>query len=251
VPYKSNYTINRSGKVEIKALFTDGNIRKLQVSFLSPEERQLFNAALLWRQNRVNGFPETRTLSVRLSNAQGGSDADPVETFDMSGFCTTEAHALLFAQYALKTRQLVDHGVKFETTPQAAMNLAPGEYFKLVSEVTHTSRFNNGSIGVDGTIQSVDTLNGNYSILYWEPGTEGVKSATLKASKGRTTQVSLFGTVFTIQNSVTNSRVYKVETLSYGEDGLVEVSGSYAPLTGSGSLAVLDWSAADFVVEAG
>ena len=251
VPYNTNYTINYSGVPEIKALFTDGNIRAMKVSWLSPEERRLFKATCLWRQDKENGFPETKVLTVRLAGSEGGSDGDPEETFDMSGWCTTQEHAFTFARYALKLRQLIDHSVTFETTPQAAMNLAPGEYFRLVSEATHTSRFNNGSIGPDGAIQSTDTLNGSYPVLYWEPGTVGVQSATLTATNGRTSQTNLFGTVFTLNNTTTTNRVYKVETLSYAENGLVEVTASHVPLTSSGSLAVLNWDNSMFVTEIG
>src|SRR6056300_356314 len=241
VPYNSNYTINRNAKPAIKALFTDGNIRNMKVSFLSPEQRQLFRAAVLWRQDKVNGFPETRTLNVRLSNAQGGSSSDPEETFDLSGFCTSQTHALIFAQYALKLRKEVDHGVTFETTPQAAMNLQPGDHFRLSSEVTHTSRFNNGSIGPDGSIQAADKLNGSYSILYWEPGTTGIKSGTLKASNNKTTQASLFGVVFTLDTSTTVDRTYRCESLSYSDEGLVEVAASVEPLTSAGRFETLNW----------
>ena len=251
VPVESNNQINFNAKPEVKALFTDGNIRNLKVSFLGPEERQLFRAVMTWRQEKTNGFPETRTLSVRLSDAEGGSDADPEEAFDMAGFCTSQAHALTFAKYALKLRKEVDHGLTFETTPQAAMNLTPGDYFRLVSEVTHTSRFNNGSIGPDGSITSVDVLNGSYSILYWEPGTTGVRSGTLNAVDNVCGDATLYGVVFTLQNSTTVDRVYKAESLTYAEDGLVEVAASYTPLTDSGSLKVLDWSQTDFVVDVG
>lgn len=252
VPYTSSGAIDYQGKPEIKALFTDGNIRNLQVTFLSTEERQLFRGTALWRQEKTNGFPETRVVSMRLANHLGGSDDDPEEIFDMSGFCTSQGHASTFLKYALKTRQLVDHGLKFETTPQAAMSLAPGEYFRLVSESTHTSRFQNGLITDDGTVQTVDGSSiSNAPILYWRPGTTTVLEATLTVQNGRTSQTSLFGTVFALRNSTTISRVYKVESLSYAEDGLVEVAGSYTPLTASGALAVLDWGASDFVVELG
>lgn len=250
VPTHSNGKINFNAKPNIKALFTDGNIRGMKVSFLSPEERQLFRASVLWRQENTNGFPETKTLNVRLSNAQGGNDADPEESFDISGFCTSEEHAATFARYALKIRKEIDHGVTFETTPQAAMNLMPGDHFRLVSEVTHTSRFSNGSISPDGSITAADQLNGNYSILYWEPGTTGIKSGTLNASNNKTTQGSLFGTVFTINNSTTVNRVYKCETLTYSDDGLVEVAASYEPLTSQGTFATLSWDSGDFLIEA-
>ena len=48
------------------------------------------------------------------------------------------------------------------------------------------------------------------------------------------------GVLFTLKNAVTSNRVYKVETISYSEDGLIEVSGSHAPLTSTGSLAILE-----------
>ena len=35
-------------------------------------------------------------------------------------------------------------------------------------------------------------------------------------------------------------RVYKVEALTYAEDGLVELTGSHVPLTESGALAIMD-----------
>ena len=153
-------------------------------------------------------------------------------------------------KYALKLRKVVDHGLSFQTTPQSAMNLAPGEYFRLVSEVTHTSRFNNGTIGPDGTIQCVNTLsNGKHSILYWAPGTEGVKAAVVTVVSGKAQDTNLRNTVFTLNNSTAVDRVYKLESLTYGDDGMVEVAASYAPITSSGSLAVLDWGDKDFILE--
>ncbi len=239
-------SLNPNAKPNVKALFTDGNIRNLQVSFLGPEERQLFKAVCLWRQDTRNGFPQTRTLEIRL---KGGSNADPEEVFDMSGFCTSENHARSFAKFALKTRKEVDHGIKFETTPQGAMGLNPGDYFRLVSEATHTSRFDNGSISSNGAISSNGLSNGNYPIYYWKPKMTGVKKATLRVNGNQTKQGQLFGAVFTIRNSTTTDRVYKVESLSYAEDGLVEIAGSHVPLTSSGTLEVLNWTNNQFIEE--
>ena len=251
VPYGSDFKINPAAKPEIKALFTDGNIKDLRVTFLSPEERKLFKAVLKWRQDKDNGFPQTRVFTVRLADSEGGSDADPEEQFDMSGFCTTQAHPMLFAKYALRTRQKIDHAVQFKTTPQAAMGLAPGEHFRLVSEVTHTSRFSNGTIGPDGTITCVGELPTSAQIIYWAPGSVGVSEAVLTATGNHTPQQELWGTVFSIKSTTTTNRVYKLETLSYADDGLVDVAASFAPLTDAGALAVLDWPDAAFKVEVG
>ena len=249
VPVNDDNTIDFDAEPDIKCLFTDGVIRNMKVTFLSPEERQLFQASVLWRQETDNGFPETRTVNVRFSDDSGGSDADPVEAFDMSGFCTNEDHALDFARYALKLRKEVDHAVTFETTPQAAMGLTPGDHFRLVSEATHTSRFENGSIGSAGAITAVDTMDGTFDVLYWVPGTETVLSAEMVAEDNHCTTEALWGSVFTLDNTTTVNRVYKVESLTYSDEGLVEVAGSYEPLEDDGTFTVLDWTGTQFVVE--
>lgn len=252
VPTHTSGKINYNGKPDIKALFTDGNMRNMEVVFLAPEERQLFKAVCLWRQEKENGFPQTRVLTARFSNAYGGSSGDPEETFDMSGFCTHQSHALKFAKYALKVRREIDHSIKFETTPQAAMTLAPGDYFRVVSEATHTDRFQCGSVDEDGNVTAASEMkDGTYDVMYWKPGTEGTATATINIKDGKTGANDLLGTVFAILNNTTKNRVYKVETLSYADDGLVEITGSFAPLTDKGSLAVLDWKGEQFVIETG
>ena len=51
-----------------------------------------------------------------------------------------------------------------------------------------------------------------------------------------------------IPNSVDDPKVYKVESISLTEDGMVEVSATYQPLTSDGKLAVLDWDDSKFVI---
>ena len=79
-------------------------------------------------------------------------------------------------------------------------------------------------------------------IYWWEPGTVGVKEATVNFDEKPTlpTEDSTKGVLFTLKSSITANRVYKLETIAYAEDGLIEVSGSHAPLTETGSLAILD-----------
>ena len=243
VPILSDFKIGNNVFPDIRALFTDGNMKDMRVTWLSPEERQLFTAEVLWREDTVNGFPKTRQFTLRYSDAEGGSVTDPVETFDMSAFCTSQEHATRFAQYALGVRKHVDHAIRFNTTPQAAMALTPGDYFQVSSEAAHTNRFNNGSINSEGFITSNDPIpDGPVSIYYWRQGTEGIGGTTIQVSDGRCTDVAFHNIVFTRVMLVTESRVYKLESLTYAEEGLVEVSGSHMPLTAAGTLAILDWN---------
>ena len=243
VPFDGEYKIQHNKKIDVSGLFTDGNIKDLKVSFLSPEERQLFKANVLYRKERANGFAETKSVMYRLGDYYGGKNTDPIETYDLSGFATTREQAVKYAKYILKIRKEVDHGLSFKTAPQYCVNLAPGSYIRLVSEATHVERYSNGVITDSGEVVSKDDITGVQDIYYWKPGTtvEKVKEAN---NVNFTTKEGLpLGVLFTLKNTVTSNRVYKVETISYAEDGLVEISGSHAPLTDSGSLAILDgWS---------
>jgi len=240
VPVNGSFEIDKNKKPDIKCLFTDGNINDLQVAFLSPEERQLFRAVVLFRHETANGFSETKSILVQ---SIFGSVADPIETFDLSGFCTSKEQAITFAKYAINLRRLSDHGVTFKTAPQYVQHLSPGDYFRLVSEVTHTNRFRNGAKLEDGTIVSKDDLTGNETVLYWEPGTEGnIQTSTLAQAPN--------GVLFTVKNTTTENKVYKCETISYGEDGLIEVAGSYAPTeANTGYLSVLQNWDVQFIVK--
>lgn len=246
VPFDSRGNIEFAGGVNTSTIFTDSTMSDLKVSFLSPEERQLFKATVLWRQDTVNGFPQTRTVTVRLN---ASSENVPEETFDMSGFCTSEEHAVTFAKYALKIREKVDHGISFQTTPQMAMGLEPGEYFKVATAVAHptssgisSSRFKNGSIDSSGSVSGLNLEDGSYNIQYWMPGTEGLRETNIQVSNGIVNNNNVRGAVFALSaQSSSQTRTYKVESLTYGEDGLVEVAGSFTPLTSGGALEVLQW----------
>ena len=200
--HPENHRIHQNGKPEVRALFTDGVVRKCEVSFLSPEERQPFVAVCFFREETTNGFPETRSLRCEYARDEM-NQGFPVEEFDMTRFCTSERQARLFSRVALQLRRHVDHGIKFETTPQAAMHLEPGQYFKFASKVTHTDRFSSGVIDDKGNIiTSQPTEAASITVVYWKPGTTEVKTATLNISDNKTTQQELWGSLWTKQEKV-------------------------------------------------
>lgn len=251
VPYNATtFTISPAQALPISALFTDGNIRNLSVSWLGPEERRLFKAVVSYRQEVENGFSNQKTIRVRLEDAYGGSDSDPEEAFDLTEFCTSGAHAELFAKHILLLRRDVDHSVSFQTTPSAAAALAPGGYIRLFSEATHTSRFNNGSIDSNGKITSTTTLeNGTFSILYWRPGDTEVRQGSLTVSSGQTSNSAFFNTVFTLVLTTTEKRIYKIESLSIGEDGFVDVTATHQPVASNGGLATIQFDPSQFRID--
>ena len=67
-------------------------------------------------------------------------------------------------------------------------------------------------------------------------------------SNGLTSQANLFSSVFTVNESNVEARVYRINSITYGEEGFVDVTATHTPLTESGGLKVADWSEEDFVV---
>jgi len=241
-----DFTINLQGKPKIKAMFTDGNISDLSVSFLSPEDRQAFKANVLYREEKENGFPETKSAVIRLAGSEHIDD--PLETFDLSGFCTNRISALWFARYTLALRKHLDHTVSFKTAPHYINGVRPGDYIRVFSTTQHVQRFNNGAILEDGTVVSKDSISGSKTFYYWNPSTivageiMPVTEATVDFSN--TNAVKAFaGSLFTIKEEEASDQCYKVESITFGDDGLVELTGSYAELTDDGKLAMLqNWS---------
>ena len=250
VPFDpDSFEIRREQRPTVRALFTDGNTRNLKVSFLAPEERQNFIGTVYFRKEIPNGFSETlsKTLTIDIDDENVLVEKFPIEVFDMSDFCTSEEHAETFLKHALKIREKVDHGIKFETTPQAALGLKPGDYIRFISEATHTNRFENGVISSDGVVQSVGNSSlSNVNIYHWKPGTQEVGEAVLNVVNGKTTNANLYGSVFTVKQTTESNRLYKTESITYTDEGLIEVSASHAPLLSDGTLATINYIDTDF-----
>ena len=240
VPFKvDDHTVDHNALPEIKAMFTDGNIKDLQVNFLTPEDRQTFKANVLWRQEKLNGFAETKSIIYRLVGSD--HDDDPVETYDFSGFCTSENHALNYIKYVLSVREYTDHSINFKTAPHYVNGLKPGDYIRVFSTTNHTSRFNNGAILEDGTVVSKDTITGSKNFYYWNPSWKEDEQEVREATENfdNTLASPYRNCLFTIKETEKTDQCYKVESITFGEDGLIDLSASYVKLTDDGKLAIL------------
>ena len=237
VPFNSDdHKINHDALPVIKAMFTDGNVKDLQVNFLAPEDRQTFKANILYRKEKLNGFAETKSIIIRLAGSD--HEDDPVETYDLSGFCTSIEHAMTYAKYVLSVREFTDHTVSFKTAPHYVNGVKPGDYIRVFSTTQHVQRFNNGAILDDGTVVSKDTITGSKDFYYWNPSSEEVLEATVDFSDSSAVK-AYAGTLFTIKESEAKDQCYKVESITFGDDGLIDLTGSYTKLSSDGKLAIL------------
>jgi len=230
VPFDSNtYEMKNDKDVVIKAMFTDGNIKDLQVAFLSPEDRQTFKANVLYRTEKENGFPEIESKIIRLHGTEYNDD--PIETYDLTGFCTSLSHASAFGKLILATRKFVDHTITFKTAPHFINGVQPGDYIRVFSTTQHVQRFNNGAILENGKVVSKDTISGSKTFYWWNPEQSIVQEDTENFSN--LLPAKYRGSLFTIKEAEASDQCYKVESITFGEDGLIELSGSYAELDGS------------------
>ena len=141
---------------------------------------------------------------------------------------------------ALSVRKEVDHGIVFHTPPSSVFGLLGGNYIRVLTEATHTSRFNNGSIDNEGKVICRATISGEIDAYVWSPGTLGGIEKKRFAVKARGTNTAgLKNKLFAQVDSTIEDRIYKVESITYGEDGLIQVAASHVPLTSDGKLAVL------------
>ena len=254
-PINGDYTINYDASVNsginVRALFTDGNMRNIKATFLTPEERKMFKATVIYRDDRRNekgigGFPENiaKTYAYNPTGEAGSTfypkaEQLPEEVFDLSNWCTDIKHAKLFAAIALSTRKEVDHGITFETPPNSVFGLLAGDYIRVLTEATHTSRFNNGSIDSEGYVTSRATISGSINTYCWTPGTlGGIEEKTFSVGSDGKNSLGLTNKLFAQVDSTTEDRIYKVESITYGEEGFIQIAASHAPLIND-KLAVL------------
>jgi len=235
---------------DIKALFTDGNMKDMQVNFLPAQDRQPTKVTVAYREEQENGFASQKIIQVRLSDDNGGSSADPEEYIDMTKFCTRSDHAQTIAKYKLLTRKHSNHSISFKTTPSSALTIAPGDFIKVVSKTTHTSRFNNGSIDQYGGITSTTPLNDSDGTLvfYWKPGFTEVEERSLVVTSNKTGDPAFFGSIFTVKMQDQQKRVYRVTSITIDDGGFVDISASHEPLLSNGTLATINPDPLQFTV---
>jgi hypothetical protein len=216
--------------IKIKQLFTSGNIleNSFNVEYLSTEERKNFQAAVRYRQERRNQFPEERTLVVRWADLP---EAATVETFDMTQYCTSRQHAFTAARYFMSLRRRVTHTINFKTTPYG-LDLAPGDYIRVVTEATPYSAANNGVIDSDGDITAATSLDdGTYKVFYWNASFDDPVTDTMTVASGKAIEPKFFNSVFTIEDATVSSSTYMIEQLTIDEDGLVNIVAAHFPTT--------------------
>ncbi len=235
------------GPETISGLFTAGNILNdsFEMSYADLQDRVPVKVSVKWRQEKESSntvsrglFPVVREVTVRET---GVPEDAPLEQIDLSDYCTSQTHAIDRAKWELRRRRLVTHSIKFRTTPAEA-SLDIGSVFKLGLETVSYNQPANGAIADDGTITSWPELaDGTYTCLLWDGTTDNVQQVQLEIANGKSSVYS--NAVFCIKNSTTDTQTYKTQSVSFDEDGNIEVEATFFPTDSSGfSLLTKGWN---------
>ena len=227
----------------VTQLFTSGNILEdsFSLSFADDQDRIPPRISVIWREERETSgtvsrglFPVSREISVRENTTPGDA---PLEKIDLSNYCTSERHAIDRAKWECLTRRLVSHSVTFKTVPtEAALDI--GAIFKLGIETVAYEQPQNGAIASDGTVTSWPPLaNGDYAVLLWDGKGNAIQEVTLTITNGKCSSSSA---VFCLKNSISNVQTYKTQSLSFDEDGNIDVEATYYPTVDSGYSQMVD-----------
>ena len=174
-------------------------------------------------------LPEERTLSVRLARGDNKIPAIPIETFDLTQFCTSRHHAFMVGKYFLALRKLITHTVTFSTTIDG-LDLGPGDFIKVITEASPYSPARNGVVSSTGVITSADEIaDGTYAVLYVVTNSEDLSSGTMQVANGVVTDSSFFNSIFTIQSPQVSENIYLVEQLTFEEDMTIRIVASEYP----------------------
>ena len=233
IPTTSSGNISLSA-VPISALFTDGNIIEgtFEAQYLEADQRRNFIALMRWRYEQVNKLPTERTVSIRF--AEAGSQDYPIESFDMTDYCCSEEHAVVAAKYLLSLRRRVTHNIAFKTTP-LGLNLAPGNYIKVVTQVSPYQAANNGIIEADGTLVMTTAITDNvYPIWYFDRAQDTTVEGNMTVVNGKVQEEQLWDTIVTLRYPGISTSIYQVQELTLEDDGLVKILALEHPTDASG-----------------
>jgi len=222
------------GAVPISALFTDGNIIEgtFEAQYLEADQRRNFIALMRWRYEQVNKLPSERTVSIRF--AEAGSQNYPIESFDMTDYCCSETHAVVAAKYLLSLRRRVTHNISFKTTP-LGLNLAPGNYIKVVTQASPYQAANNGIIEADGTLVMTTAIPDNvYPIWYFDRAQDTTREGSMTVVNGKVQEQQLWDTIVTLRYPGISTSIYQVQELTLEDDGLVRIVALEHPTDASG-----------------
>lgn len=238
--------------VPISGLFTSGNIIEdsFNFSYSAPSERQPIKVSVKWREEKPTAIQGSKgffpVLREVLVTERGAPSTAVLQTIDISDFCTSQAHAVDVAKSLIRNQKYVSSTVTFQTTPDQP-GLQPGAYFKLGLETINYGQPNNGAVTAAGDVVSFSELaDGKYVCLVWGGGSQKIEEKELEFKAGKCLTASSL--IFCIKDTTVQTQTYKIQSLSFNEEGNVEITATISPTDVDGfSFITADWGNFDIL----
>lgn len=237
--------------VPISGLFTAGNIleQTFEITIIPFEERQPIAAIGKYREQSpsLTGyqpglFPVDKTVFVR---EQGRPDTDPIEEFDLSSYCTSEQHLIDALCFIIRRRRLVDHAIRFSTTPVGlTASLASGDYIQVAYDLIYFDQYAHGVITNEGQLVTTrpDLMTpGTHTCLTWDGSDVDPIEQTVTVNNDET--ASPAGIMFALKQVSQELRTYEITRIQMDREGVVTIEASYHPCDENGySLLAANWT---------
>ena len=242
------------GPETITGLYTAGNIIEdsFEMSSADLQDRVPIRVSVKWRQERESSdiesrglFPVVREVTVR---EVGTREDAPLVQIDLSDYATSQLHAIDRAKFEIRTRRINNHSIKFKTTPMES-SFDIGSIFKLGLETVSYDQPQNGCVAADGTVTAWPPLaDGTYPVLLWDGTVNQIQEVDLTITAGKANRK---GVVFCLRNATNRAETYKTQSVTYDEEGNIDVEALYYPTDETGtSLITEGWNvAANWVIE--
>lgn len=110
LPYNTDYTIKTTA-ITPEFTFTEEHVVPdgFEFEYISLQDREPVCYVVEWRQQPEADFGLVRTVELRNT---GEAEDGPFVDIDMSGYCTSENHAVKVGTYYLATRKYVTHHLR-------------------------------------------------------------------------------------------------------------------------------------------
>jgi hypothetical protein len=115
LPVNVNNTIKTTA-ITWEYTFTEDHLLPdgFEIQYIPLTERQPVCLQMMWRQQPDSDIGFARTTEIRYT---GEADAGPFEQYDLSGFCTSETHAVKVGAYRLARRKYITHTLRLNVRP--------------------------------------------------------------------------------------------------------------------------------------
>ncbi len=115
LPVNANHTIKTTA-IGWSFTFTEDHLLPdgFEIQYIPRSERQPVTLQMMWRQQPDSDIGFARTTEISYT---GEASAGPFEQYDLSGYCTSETHAVKVGAYRLARRKYITHTLRLTVRP--------------------------------------------------------------------------------------------------------------------------------------